>query len=85
MSAMSCVLPVATTKVTINKKIVEERSGVTYKEALEKCIKILEEMDNKHILDGLGELLTDSQKDSTCAKLKADTIFILKVMHSNEK
>ena len=42
-------------------------------------------MDNKHILDGLGELLTDSQKDSTRAKLKADTIFILKVMHSNEK
>jgi predicted nucleotidyltransferase component of viral defense system len=69
----------------INRNIVEERSGVSYKEALEKCIKILEEMDNRHILDGLGELLTDSQKDSARVKLKADTIFILKVMHSNEK
>jgi predicted nucleotidyltransferase component of viral defense system len=69
----------------INKKIVEERSGVSYKEALEKCIKMLEDMDNKHILDGLGELLTDPQKDSARAKLKTDTIFILKVMHSNEK
>ena len=69
----------------INRKIVEERSGVSYKEALEKCIEILEKMDNKHILDGLGELLTEPQKDSARAKLKADTIFILKVMHSNEK
>jgi hypothetical protein len=42
-------------------------------------------MDNKHILDGLGELLSDSQKDSARAKLKADTIFLLKVMHDNGK
>ncbi len=69
----------------INHKIVEERSGMSYKQALKKSITILELMDNKHILDGLGELLTNSQKDSARAKLKNDTIFILKVMHSNEK
>lgn len=69
----------------INRKIVEERSGVSVKEALAKCIKMLEKMDNKHILDGLGELLTDPQKDSTRAKLKADAIFQLKLMYSNEK
>lgn len=68
----------------INRKIVEERSGVSYKQALEKCIAMLESMDNKHILDGLGELLTESQKDSARVKLKSDTIFILKVMHSTE-
>jgi hypothetical protein len=72
-------------KVKEYKKIIEERSGVSYKQALEKCIAILESMDNKHILDGLGELLTDSQKDSARAKLRTDTIFLLKVMHSNEK
>jgi len=69
----------------INKKIVEERSGLSFKETLEKAVSQLESMDNKHILDGLGELLTDAQKDSARVKLKADTIFILKVMHSNEK
>jgi len=69
----------------INKKIVEERSGLSFKETLEKAIKQLEEMDNKHILDGLGELLSDSQKDSARAKLKSDTTFLLKVMHDNEK
>jgi hypothetical protein len=69
----------------INRKIVEGRSGVSFKEALEKCIELLEKMDNKHILDGLGELLSESQKDSARVKLKADTIFMLKVMHSSEK
>lgn len=70
---------------SINKKIVEERSGLSFKETLEKAIGQLELMDNKHILDGLGELLSDSQKDSARAKLKSDTTFLLKVMHDNEK
>lgn len=69
----------------INRQIVEERSGMSFKETLAKCIEMLEGMDNKHILDGLGELLTESQKDSARAKLKSDTIFQLKIMHSNEK
>ena len=58
---------------------------MSVKEALAKCIEMLEKMDNKHILDGLGELLTDPQKDSARVKLKPDTIFQLKLMHSNEK
>ena len=68
----------------INKKIVEGRSGVSFKETLEKAIVQLESMNNKYILDGLGELLSDSQKDSVKVKLKTDTIFALKLMHSNE-
>lgn len=69
----------------IDKKIVEERSGLSFKKALEKAIDQLESIDNKHILDGLGELLSDSQKDSARVKLKSDTIFLLKVMLGNEK
>lgn len=63
----------------INKKIVEARSNLSFKETLVKCIKMLEEMDNKHILDGLGELLTESQKDWAREKLKNETIFQLKL------
>ncbi len=70
---------------SINREIVEQRSGMSFKETLEKCIDMLEKMDNKHILDGLGELLSDPQKDSARAKLKSDTIFQLKVMLDNEK
>lgn len=69
----------------INRKIVEERSGMPFKDTLSACIALLEKMDNKHILDGLGELLTDAQKDSTRAKLKSDTIFIFKMMLDSEK
>jgi predicted nucleotidyltransferase component of viral defense system len=63
----------------INKVIVEERSGLSFKEALSKCIELLDKMDNKHILDGLGELLTEPQKDWARAKLREETIFLLKV------
>jgi predicted nucleotidyltransferase component of viral defense system len=63
----------------INKAIVEDRSGMSFKDTLAKCIELLEEMDNKHILDGLGELLSDPQKDWVRAKLKEETIFLLKV------
>lgn len=67
----------------INQKIVETRSGRPFSETLAQCITILEKMDNKHILDGLGDLLSDSQKDSTRAKLKSDTIFQLNVLLKN--
>ena len=63
----------------INKTIVEARSGKSFKDTLITCVELLQKMDNKHILDGLGELLTDAQKDWARAKLKGDTIFLLKV------
>jgi predicted nucleotidyltransferase component of viral defense system len=68
----------------INKQIVEERAKMSFKELLEGCIKKLEGLKNKNILDGLGELMSDSQKDSTRAKLKEDILFSLKMMHANE-
>ena len=66
----------------INKEIVEFRSKLSYKQALKKCITSLEGLDNKRILDGLGELLSESQKDSARAKLKEATIFQLKLLLS---
>lgn len=68
----------------INREIVEERSGMPFKETLVKCINLLEKMNNRHILDGLGEQLTEPKKDWARAKLKSDTIFLLKLMHSIE-
>ncbi len=64
----------------INKQIVETRSSLSFREVLVRCIEMLDKMDNKHILDGLGELFTDSQKDWTRAKLKTETIFLLKLL-----
>ncbi len=63
---------------SINKKIVEERSRISFTQLLQKCVKQLEEMNNRNILIGLGEFLTQSQKDWARSKLRTETIFLLK-------
>jgi predicted nucleotidyltransferase component of viral defense system len=69
----------------INKEIVEQRSGMSFKELLQKSVEQLETMDNKHILDGLGDFLTEPQKDWARAKLQTETIFLLKARIESEK
>jgi len=69
----------------INKELVERRANMPFGQVLEQCINLLEKMDNRHILDGLGELLTESQKNWARNKLKSETIFLLKVALGNEK
>jgi predicted nucleotidyltransferase component of viral defense system len=63
----------------INKSLVEKRANKQYKEVLETCLKLLGKTDNRHILDGLGEILTDKQKDWARSKLKEETIFLIKI------
>lgn len=68
----------------INKSIVEQRAGMPFKELLGKCVGQLEKMSNRTILDGLGDLLTISQKDWARAKLRIETIFLLKARLESE-
>jgi len=63
----------------INQTIVEKRAKLPYKDTLTKCIKAVKNMDNRHILDGLGDLLDDPQKQWARAKLKEETLFLLKL------
>lgn len=69
----------------INKEIVEQRSGASFRELLQKSAEQLEKMDNRNILVGLGEFLTESQKDWARAKLRTETIFLLKARMESEK
>ncbi|MDO8512491.1 MAG: nucleotidyl transferase AbiEii/AbiGii toxin family protein [bacterium] len=69
----------------INKEIVEQRAGVPFKKLIEQCIEKLEKMNNRDILGGLGELLTEPQKDWARAKLREETIFQLKARLESEK
>ena len=69
----------------INREIIEQRSGKTLKEILQITAKQLEKMDNKHILDGLGDFLTNPQKDWARAKLRTETIFLLRARAESEK
>jgi len=63
----------------INREILEVRSKMSFEELLQACIKQLEKLSNRHILDGVGELLTSSQKDWAKAKLREETIAFLKL------
>jgi len=63
----------------INREIVQERTNFPLDEFLQICIGQLEKMSNRHILDGIGEFLTPSQKDWAKAKLREDTISMLKL------
>jgi predicted nucleotidyltransferase component of viral defense system len=69
----------------INKKLVEDRAGMPFEQVVNTCIALLEKMDNRHILDGLGELLTEPQKDWARTKLRTETIFLLKAFLESEK
>lgn len=69
----------------INKEIVEQRLGMSFGELLQKSAKQLEKMDNRNILVGLGESLNESQKDWARAKLRTETIFLLKARLESEK
>lgn len=68
----------------LNQEIVEQRAKMSFKKLMEKCIKQLETMNNKNILDGLGELLTSSQKDWARTKLRIETIALLKLRLEDE-
>lgn len=63
----------------INNQIVEARSRMPFDQLVNKCIDQLERMDNRRILYGIGELLTTSQKDWAKAKLRQETIALLRL------
>jgi predicted nucleotidyltransferase component of viral defense system len=69
----------------INKAIVEQRAKMPFKQLLEKCIAMLEKLPDRRILQGIGELLTDRQKDWAKAKLRSETIFLLKLKVDSEQ
>lgn len=62
----------------INETIIFNRTGLKLKEFIKKLIEKLEKLDNNLILSGLGELLNKNQKDSIRAKLKIETLFLLR-------
>jgi hypothetical protein len=69
----------------INKKIVEMRSGMSYKDFLKKNIEMIEKFSNTDMLSNMGELLTEKQKAWVKTNLKSDTIFLLRLALENEK
>ncbi len=69
----------------INKKIVEERSRMSFADFLKVCVVELEKLSSRSVLGGMGELLNEKQKNWARKKLIPDTIFFLRLMRENEK
>ena len=63
----------------VNRVIVEARTGMRFKDFLNKCITLLEKMSDRNILAGMGELLDAKQKVWAKTKLQSETIFLLKL------
>ncbi len=69
----------------INEKIIKRKSGQELIQYLDRCIGFIEELSDKYILDGLGELVNQSKKDWVRDKLKEDTIFLIKAYQERLK
>lgn len=63
----------------INRELVEKRTNMLMKDFLEDCCELLEKMDNKGILSGMGEVLNPKQKVWVRNKLKDELLFQLKL------
>lgn len=69
----------------INREILEKRTGMKFVDYLQKCIKFVENIPERAILFGIGELINEKQKAWIRSNLKQDLIFFLKLMLENEK
>jgi predicted nucleotidyltransferase component of viral defense system len=62
----------------VNKSIVETRMNTSYSDYLQKCIDRLDSINDKGLLQGLGELMNNEMKKFVRSKLRVETIGLLK-------
>lgn len=63
----------------INEKIVKENTDFSLSQALNKTIKVVRKVPENRILNGLGEVLDITQKQSMKESLKEDLIFQIRL------
>jgi predicted nucleotidyltransferase component of viral defense system len=68
----------------INLELVERRAGLSFRQVAQRCVETLEALPNRRVLAGIGELLTSRQKEWARAKLRTETIFLLKLRLGEE-
>jgi len=63
----------------LNEDIVTARTNLSLKQLVTNCIDQIEQIPDRSILTGLGELLNPSQKNWAMAKLKGEIISLLTI------
>jgi predicted nucleotidyltransferase component of viral defense system len=69
-------------KFSINKDLVEFRTKEKFNEYLRRCVRAIENVDDRYILQGMGEILDESKKAWTRQNLKKELLFLMK-LYSN--
>jgi len=69
----------------INGKVVKEKTSLSLPRALNKAIKIIKKVPNNKVLNGMGELLEEKQKQSIKETLKDDLIFQIRLYKETKK
>ena len=64
--------------IKVNKNIIELRMNITYTDYLQRCIDSLELMNDRGLLQGLGELMDVGMKKFVRTKMRSETIGLLK-------
>ena len=62
----------------VNKDIIESRMNLPLADYIQKCIDRLEQVNDKRLLQGAGELMDDEMKKFVRTKLRTETIGLLK-------
>jgi len=62
----------------INTNIVENRMKMPFSDYLQKCIDTLENLQDRNLLNGLGDLVDEKMKTFIRNKLRSETVFLLK-------
>jgi len=61
----------------VNQAIIEQRMGKPFKDYLQDCINTIENLPQKSLLDGVGELVNQETKTFIRNKLRSEFIFSL--------
>ena len=69
-------------RAPINRQIVETRMGATLENYLQRCIDSLQQMPNRSLLNGLGELTDSSTKAFVRNKMLPETIQMMQLFQA---
>lgn len=64
-------------RMPINKQLLENRMGMPFADYIQKCIDALSNLQNKNLLNGIGDLVDEKMKHFIRTKLCNETITLL--------
>jgi hypothetical protein len=64
--------------IPVNKEIVERRMKLPFADYIQKCILLIDSVNERSLLNGVGELMNEDIKKFVRKNLKTETIGLLK-------